>query len=76
MSELNLFLYLRISGVSFSIMVGATLTLMCDPLLGRPELDCVSSRLAREEAPKPYAWKERADGFFLMAGGWLTALRY
>lgn len=58
MSDENFFLYLRISGVSLSASdmgcVGATLTLICDPL--RDDWDVI---VEPSEAPNPKAEKDR-----------------
>ena len=66
MSELKRFLYFRISGVSLSMIVGATLTLMCEPRRGMLTslADAPMPLLAlRLFASKPNAWKERCDSF-------------
>ena len=81
MSEPNRFLYLRISGVSFFSLGGATFTLMCEPRLGMlllsvemleapPGEECSLRRLACAGTPKPNAWKERAETFLRSAGCW------
>lgn len=83
MSELKRFLYLRISGVSFSDTMGVTLTLMCEPrrwmlpVAAGSGGDCcwLLLPMLSRSAPKPNAWNERDDGF-LRIGGLLTACRY
>ena len=74
MSELNFFLYLRISGVSVSITVGVTLTLICDPR--RADAICGAICCPFVLAPKPNAENDLVDPPFLRFGGLLTACRY
>ena len=67
-SELNLFLYFLISGVSLSTIEGCTLTLILDPLLWA---SLSNSFLRLPPAWKPKAWND-ADDCCLFSAGWFT----